>query len=191
MPPELALWLFGLGIEVRWNPPCRPQDNGVVERSQGVGANWAEPGLCTSVRQLQRRFNEEDRIQREEYPSIAGQSRLAAYPNLRHSGRRYSWAWEQRHWDSQHVAWQLAGYVVGRRVDCCGKIGVYHHKLYIGTQHQGQEVLVQLDPERREWVVSSRTGQQLHRTPAAMLQPQRIRRLQVAQRRGGKTICRD
>ena len=42
-PPGLELWLAGLGVEVRANPPRRPQDNGVVERSQGTGKRWAEP----------------------------------------------------------------------------------------------------------------------------------------------------
>jgi transposase InsO family protein len=37
LPPELACWLIGLGVEVTWNPPHHPQANGVVERSQGIG----------------------------------------------------------------------------------------------------------------------------------------------------------
>jgi transposase InsO family protein len=35
LPPDLVLWLLGLGVETVTNPPRRPQDNGVVERSQG------------------------------------------------------------------------------------------------------------------------------------------------------------
>src|SRR5205823_7991421 len=35
-PTELACWLVGLGVGVVWNPPRRPQANGVVERSQGA-----------------------------------------------------------------------------------------------------------------------------------------------------------
>ena len=33
LPTPFALWLVGLDIGVIWNPPRRPQDNGVVERS--------------------------------------------------------------------------------------------------------------------------------------------------------------
>jgi transposase InsO family protein len=36
LPPPLALWLIGLGLELAWIPPRRPQRNGVVERSHGV-----------------------------------------------------------------------------------------------------------------------------------------------------------
>jgi transposase InsO family protein len=89
LPTDLALWLFGLGVEVVWNPPRRPQDNGVVERSQGTGKRWSEPPRCGSPAELQRRIDDLDRIQREEYPSIEGQSRMEAFPGLRYSGRAY------------------------------------------------------------------------------------------------------
>ena len=79
-----------------WNPPRRPQDNGVVERSQGVASNWAEPDRCRNVAELQRRLNEEDRVQRELYPHGSCRSRSEAYPSLRHSKRPYSVAWEAR-----------------------------------------------------------------------------------------------
>src|SRR5262249_53568051 len=42
LPTDLVLWLAGLAVAVRANPPRRPQDNGVVERSQGTGKRWAE-----------------------------------------------------------------------------------------------------------------------------------------------------
>ena len=95
LPTPLALWLIGLGIEVIWNPPRRPQDNGVVERSQGVASNWAEPDRCRNPAELQRRLNEEDRVQRESYPHGSFRSRLEAYPSLIHSGRPYSVAFER------------------------------------------------------------------------------------------------
>src|SRR6266852_5962403 len=37
LPTDLALWLLGLDVGISPNPPRRPQDNGVVERSQGTG----------------------------------------------------------------------------------------------------------------------------------------------------------
>src|SRR5690606_13779481 len=68
LPTPLACWLIGLGPRVIWIPPRTPQDNGVVERGQGVARNWAEPNRCRSVAELQRRLDEEDRVQRECYP---------------------------------------------------------------------------------------------------------------------------
>src|SRR5688500_11212947 len=49
LPTDLALWLIGLGVDLWWNPPRRPQDNGVVERSQGTGKRWGEPHTCASA----------------------------------------------------------------------------------------------------------------------------------------------
>jgi hypothetical protein len=103
LPPDLALWLLGLGIAMHWNDARRPQQNGVVERAQGTGKRWAEPEQCATAAELQRRLQQMDVIQREAYPSIDGQSRVAAFPGLAHSGRRYSVAWERRHWDRRPV----------------------------------------------------------------------------------------
>ena len=52
LPTDLALWLIGLGIEMIWNTPRRPQENGVVERSQGTAKRWAEPRACATAEEL-------------------------------------------------------------------------------------------------------------------------------------------
>jgi hypothetical protein len=46
LPTELACWLIGLSVPVVANPPYCAQANGVVERFQGVGQQWAEPHTC-------------------------------------------------------------------------------------------------------------------------------------------------
>src|SRR5262249_43946834 len=76
LPTPFALWVWGLGIDWHWNDPHCPQQNPKVERSQGTAKRWAEPRRCDSVNELQRRLDEADRIQREEYPYVSGQSRL-------------------------------------------------------------------------------------------------------------------
>src|SRR5207249_7206313 len=68
LPTDLVLWLAGLDVEVRANPPRRPQDNGVVERSQGTGKRWAEPQAADSAEQLQAVIDGMDQLQRAEYP---------------------------------------------------------------------------------------------------------------------------
>ena len=75
LPPALALWLIGLGIELVWNPPRQPQYNGVVERSQGTAKRWAEPERCATVAELQERLRADDALQREHYPFQGGRSR--------------------------------------------------------------------------------------------------------------------
>jgi len=183
LPPELALWLIGLGVEMIWNPPRRPQDNGVVERSQGTGRRWAEPATCRSASELQERLREMDRIQREEYPSVKGRTRMEAYPALVHSGRRYSRAWERKHWKLAQVAEHLAAYSVPRRVDRKGLLSLYNRSCYVGKQHGGKLVYVTFDPLRLEWLFLNEAGLHLRSHPAPEITQDRIVKLQVLKRR--------
>jgi hypothetical protein len=183
LPPDLALWLLGLGIDVCWNDPHAPQQNGVVERSQGTGKRWAEPGQCADAGQLQRRLDEMDAIQRATYPSVGGLSRLAAYPGLARVVRRYGRSWERSHWDHGRVLRHLAGYAVPRRVDKNGDVSLYHRPHYVGTQHRGKVVYALVDPRRVEWVFADANGRQLRSQPADELQAARIRSLTVTNRR--------
>ena len=67
-PTALALWVIGLGVDVHWNNPRSPQENGVVERSQGTSNRWGEPWTCHTTAELQRRLDRMDRLHRESYP---------------------------------------------------------------------------------------------------------------------------
>jgi transposase InsO family protein len=183
-PPEVALWLIGLGVAVVWIPPGCPQDNGVVERSQDIGQDWFEPQTCADAAALQRRCDELDRRQRERYPYRGGQSRWAVYPGLHHSGRAYRPHQEARQWDVKRVWAALAGQVGKRTVDCTGCVSVYHRNRYLGKPHIGREVYVTLDPTGPTWVISDHEGRQLRTHPAAELAAECIRRLAVAGRKG-------
>ena len=55
-PTDLSLWLIGLNITMHWNNACCPQENGVVEHSQGTSARWCEPWTCESPEELQKRL---------------------------------------------------------------------------------------------------------------------------------------
>ncbi len=182
-PTDLALWLIGLGVGMIWNPPRRPQDNGVVERSQGTGKRWGEPKTCHHPQELQRRMDDMDRIQREVYPSIHGHSRTQAFPALRQTARPYSKAWEQRAWDLELVLTHMADYSVLRRVDRKGQVSVYNRNHYVGKHYAGQEIYLLLDPVDRDWVFTTRDGLQLRRKPADQISRERIVKLQVSHRR--------
>jgi len=182
LPTDLALWLIGLGIEVHWNDPRSPQQNGMVERSQGTGKRWAEPGQCATAEELQQRLHEFDDIQREEYPSIEGRSRAEAFPGLKHSGRRYRAKQEEREWDHRRVLEHLAGYVLSRKVDKNGDAWMYHRPHYVGVIHRGKRVLVMVDPHTCEWLFVDDEGSQLRSQPAEELQAGRIRSLAVGKR---------
>jgi hypothetical protein len=196
-PTDLSLWLIGLGVAVTWNPARTPQDNGVVERSQGTGKRWTEPGTCKDAAELQRRMDDMDRIQREAYPSIDGQSRWQAFPDLHKPKRCYSESWEKNNWDIKLVLSHMAEYHAVRRVDSKGQVSIYGRNHYLGKNHQGQDIYVYLDPDDCEWVFATAQGAQLRRKTAEELTRQRIQKLQVTNRRdraggeNGKTMCRD
>jgi hypothetical protein len=177
LPTPTALWLIGLGAGVIWNPPRTPQDNGVVERSQGTAWDWAEPDRCRDADELQRRLDEEDRVQRESYPHAGLGSRLEAYPGLAHSGRPYDAAREGEDWSWGRVLAHLGGVAVPRRVDGSGKVGLYHGKMYVGTINRGKAVVVQFDAGAAEWVVSEPGGVELCRRPLTQFEAAGLRRL--------------
>lgn len=185
LPTGLALWLIGLGMAVDWNPARRPQDNGVVERSQGTAKRWAEPGACATAAELQRRLEEMDVIQRQEYPSVRGRSRLEAFPALAHSGRGYTPAWEEAHWSLAAVAAHLAGYAVPRRVNSSGAVSVYNRNHYVGKIHIGKDIYVMFDPEAFEWIFVDGEGRQLRSRPAPEISRETIIGLEVTHHRQG------
>ena len=186
-PTDLALWLIGLGVDMIWNPARRPQDNGVVERSQGTGKRWGEPETCQDADELQRRLENMDRIQREVYPSIKGQSRWLAFPGLQQNERPYSKAWEKRSWNLQPVLDHMANEHALRRVDRKGQVSIYGRSHYVGKPHQGQDVYVFLDPVDREWVFATPDGVQLRRKVAEEITQERILKLQVTNRRAAES----
>lgn len=174
LPPQLALWIIGLGIDMHWNTPCRPQENGVVERSQGLAIRWAEPKRHVTVREFQKRIDQEDSLQRERHRVIDGRTRCEAYPELKTAGETYSYRWEQTHWDWGRVRQHLSQYAVTRHVDCSGKIGHYGSRLYVGTLHKGKTIFVQFDPDQVVWLITDEQGHHLHQIPA-QLTPTAIR----------------
>ena len=173
LPPELALWLIGLGVEMVWIPPRTPQDNGVVERSQGTAQRWAEPEACASPGELQRHLETMDRIQREVYPFRDQRSRWDTFPRLAHSGREYSRLWEKENWDIERVFGHLAGYALPRYVDKAGRVSLYG------------------------WMFADETGRQLNKQLAREITQRRIVSLRVSRRKdtqyrhADKLLCRN
>lgn len=165
LPTPLASWLAGLGVAVVNNPPRRPQCNGVVEHSHDTAQRWADPATCQSPEELQARLDREDSVQREEYLGRDGQSRRERWPGLAHSGRAYDVAAEPRRWSWALALAACAGRVAIRRVDCCGKIGLYGGKLGVGQRLAGRQVVVELDAAAQEWVVAEPAGPELCRRP--------------------------
>lgn len=190
MPPALALWLIGLGIDVIWNRPRRAQDNGCVERTHGVMVQWVEPGRCPGYQRLQERVTWATTIQREKYPAIEGQSRLAAYPQLLSPTQPYEPGHEEAHWQLSRVAHFLAEGIWQRRVDKVGRISLYNWPYTAGRRYSGQDVSVRFDPVYHRWVILDHHGGEITRHPARELTQQRILTLDVSRKKKGQARCR-
>jgi transposase InsO family protein len=140
LPTDLELWLKGLGVDLECNPPHSPQDNGIVERSQGTAKRWGEPDQCDTAAVFQGRLDLMDQIQREQYPGLGGRCRLEVYPELAHSGRRYTPRWERAEWDFEAAKAHLAGFAARRLVSRSGKISVYNKNYHVGILHSNKFV---------------------------------------------------
>jgi hypothetical protein len=182
LPTGLGLWLIGLGVTMIWNKPRCPQMNGVVERSQGVTQQWVEPQTLADPDQLQARLDWAVGIQRELYPAVAGQSRLAAFPALATPRRAYQMEHEDAMWCLARVDWFLAQGLWQRRVGRSGQISLYNRDYWVGKRQVGQDVSVQFDPTDRQWVICDHRGQELRRHAAEQLTRERIIGLKVSHR---------
>jgi Mu transposase-like protein len=185
LPTDLDLWLAGLGVPVRFNPPRRPQDNGVVERSQGTGKRWGDPATATDAAALQAIMDQMDRRQREQYPYCGRRSRMDCYPALPHSGRPYDAAGEHRQWSEERALDLLASQVVARQVSRQGTVSVYNRNYYVGKAQAQQQVLVRFDPQQRCWLFADRDNHLLNQHDAPEISAANILGLTVTHRRKG------
>ncbi len=183
-PTDLELWLAGLGVRLHRNRPRRPQANGKGERSQRTARAWAEPGPCDTPEQLQRRLDEEDRLQREVFPSLEGRSRWEVYPELRHSGRGYAAQYgESVCWDFEAALECLARQPLSRKVDRSGAVSLYDHKYPVGIAYAGARVGVCLAVATREWVFVL-GDREVRRVAAWPLSAESICQLRLSRRPG-------
>jgi hypothetical protein len=190
LPTDLVCWLAGLGVAVTANPPRRPQANGVVERSQGVGKQWCEPWTCRSSAELQERLEVMDRVQRERYPVRAGRSRLEADPGLRHSGRRFDPSQEDSIWELQKV-WDLMGtHRVPRQVDRQGKLSLYNRAYSVGVAWASRPVWVGFDPVEGAWTFQDESGHEIRRQAAKELSRESVCGMEVTHRRRGAHVAK-
>jgi hypothetical protein len=182
LPPALALWAIGLGVGMIWNRPYCPRDNARIERSHQTCQGWAEPERCADLSQLAAHLTRATTLQRERYPAIGGQSRLAAFPALARGGRPYDPAREGDDWDLGRVIAFLAQGSWARTVDAVGRISLYRRALRVGRRYHGQRVMVRLDPAAHHWVITAADGQELARHPAEEISRERILSLTVSAR---------
>ena len=105
-------------------------------------------------------------------------SRLAAFPQLHHSGQPYSRRWEADTWSLERVTQHLAEYVVGRVV-CSGRVTLYDQRYYVGRAYDRQTLFVQLDPDSCRWVIKKEQGREVRSHPARGITQAQIVKLRM------------
>ncbi len=162
-PPPLALWLIGMGIAVSWNRPATPQDNAVVERSQGVMARWTEYQKSTTADELKARLHKEAHFHNYHFPirRQGGRKRCDIYPSLSTTGKE----WNEADFDLNRVLEFLAEGYWERKVSVNGQVSIYGHIFSIGRCFKHQKVSIKLDAQQNAWQIFDAKGSLIKTQP--------------------------
>ena len=147
--PVLSLWLIGMDVDMIWNKPACPQENGKVERMQGTSSRWAEPAKCLSLAHLQKRLDEEAAVQREQFyvKRLEYKTRLQIYPELETSRRVY----DAQTFNVRRIYDFLSGKVYIRKTSPAGALQLYGELFRLGVIHKNKNIQIKLDPGTCEW----------------------------------------
>lgn len=181
LPSELCLWLIGLQVGVIHNHAHRPQENGVVERLQGVLKSWSEPEGCRGIAQFRRRLARAVYLQRECYEKEHEGKRARRSGDLSKPRRTYDPL--ERQWDLSRVLEYLAKGVWRRLVDSTGRISLYGWSYRVGADRSGHDVWVRLQPETGCWQISDEQGNLIVTHQAIHLDRSHIVQLKMARPR--------
>src|SRR5262249_42654876 len=113
-----------------------------------------------------------------------GQSRMAVYPALWHSGRGYGGVlWESVCWDLDQALAVLARYRVRRKVDSSGDVSLYDQRYRVEPALAGEVVLVRFEAKSACWLFE-RAGQEVCRRKVRELTTEGICGLRLSRRPG-------
>jgi hypothetical protein len=175
----LHLCLRGYGIQIKLNPPRRPQKNAKVERNQGTTSRWADVQRCADYVALQAQLNQAVLNQRENFQTrvCQGQTRAQAFPALFNNSKRFNPDGFHAHLVYEFLAkgmWQ-------RKVSKDGTARMFGENYQVGRPHRLKTVTVTFDPEHQAWVFTDRSGKIINTFPAENLSENHIRNLSISQ----------
>jgi hypothetical protein len=177
--PSLSLWLIAVDIDMIWNKPHCPEQNGRVEKMQDTTQRWAEVSKAAHAQHLQQKLDEALALQRESYPVVRlqHQTRRQAFPALETSRRPYA----PCDFEASRVYAFLCRKIYIRKVAANGQIGHYGQLYYLDCSLRHQSVQVRLRTDGKYWQVFT-SDKLLKDVPATHLAEQRIQNLTVGQR---------
>lgn len=152
----LNLYLIGLGIRVKLNPPRSPIKNAKVERNQGTTSRWACPSLCSNYVQLQQKLDEVMVDQRQNYPTktCQGKTRAEKYPALLNNPQRF----HPNDFQVQRVYQFLSKGSWKRKVSAQGVVSILGCDLQVGFKHRATTVTATFDPITVQWIFKNDRG---------------------------------
>lgn len=183
VPSALALWLVGLGIDVIYGRPRRSTDNGLVERCNGVLAQWVEPGQQANFESFQERLDWAAWTQRERYRSAHHRTRAEVYPELFENLCLYRREQEAQIWELHRVAFFLSQYRFKRKVEKNGRFNLMANTYFVGRQYARQGLTIKLKVSTREWIVKDDYGSTIACFDSKELDYETISQLRLAKRR--------
>lgn len=178
LTPVLALWLIAVDIDMIWNKPACPQQNGRVEKMQDTTARWAEIEQASNLSNLQTRLDAALVLHRQAYPVVrlSGRTRLAAFPQLETSRRVYA--------SSDFTIERVYGFLIPklytRKVSVSGQISHYGQVYSVGLAYKHQWVQLRLTATGTHWQVLA-GHQVVKQVAASMLTAKSIQDLTVFQ----------
>jgi len=170
-PSVFTLWLVGLGIEHRPSRKRQPTDQGSVERTHRIQADWSWHDLIfETLADLQTVLDNNRHLYNERFPAQAGhchgQPTLVAVPYVRHSGRPFDPALEWELFDLDRVDAFLAQRVWTRQVDDNGVVRIAGHRYYLGRAYVRQTISVTFLPPTRSFHFEQEDGSFIRDKPA-------------------------
>jgi hypothetical protein len=174
--PALALWIIAIDVDMIWNKPRCPQQNGRVEKMQDTTARWAEVAQAPNAVALQQRLEQALSVQRSSYPVVRlnGKSRETAFPALQTSRRPYS----IEDFNIQRVYTFLSKKLYTRKVSAGGQIKQFGVFYQVGHSKRHQWVQLRLTEDGRYWQVFA-DYQLIKQLPADNLSAENVQNLTV------------
>jgi len=154
----VALWIAGLGIDMRWIRPSTPKDNPQIERCNRLIDDWSEPHTCASLAVWQTRLDQMVQRQRDDYPVQDGLSRTKIHPEFYAVSRPYRRDTEMETWQLTHVKKLLAQFSWQRVVSSTGQITMMNQRFSVGSSNKGRTVQVRYDATNNTYVVTTLEG---------------------------------
>lgn len=177
VPTALAIWLVSLGIELIFNRPYSPQQNGSVECTQRISHNWANPRQCHSPAQLQQALDLVAKEHTQVYRiRLKGDlTRAQLYPELFTNPRKYL----PTQIDPAKAKNYLLQFRWNRKAYGNGRIGIFNQFVLVGLKYSNQQVLISIDPISFEWIIALPNGKVIRTMPPLDLSHDRIADLTV------------